>query len=155
MRVTRVETPPDYAGSGVTYAGTKYNISSWEEWIECSRQNASSNATVEYTSRHRQGKPAACSENNTHYLAFNPPVDFLISYLGDVAAEAGVEDLVGRVPGKDHDLGPTMRLARRGDLLWAINYGWEAQSPPDVDGDLIIGEEGDVPGAGVVVWKLR
>jgi beta-galactosidase len=155
MRVTRVETPPDYARSGVTYAGTKYNISSWEEWIECSRQNASSNATVEYTSRHRPGKPAACSENNTHYLAFNPPVDFLISYLGDVAAEAGVEDLVGRAPGTDNDLGPTMRLARRGDLLWAINYGWEAQSPPDVDGDLIIGEEGDVPGAGVVVWKLR
>jgi beta-galactosidase len=155
MRVTRIETPPAYAGSGVSYAGTKYNISSWEEWIECSRQNASSNATVEYTSRHRPGKPAACSENNTHYLAFNPPVDFLISYLGDVAAEAGVEDLVGRVPGKDNDLGPTMRLARRGDLLWAINYGLEAQSPPEVDGDLVIGEEGDVPGAGVVVWKLK
>ena len=155
MRVTRIETPPDYAGSGVTYAGTKYNISSWEEWIECSRKNASSNPTVEYASRHRPGKPAACSENNTHYLAFNPPVDLLISYLGDVAAEAGVEDLVGRVPGVDNDLGPTMRLARRGDLLWAINYGWEAQSPPDVDGDLIIGEEGDVPGAGVMVWKLR
>jgi beta-galactosidase len=155
MRVTRVETPPDYAGSGVTYAGTKYNISSWEEWIECSRQNASSKATVEYTSRHRPGKPAACSENNMHYLAFNPPVNFLISYFGDVAAEAGVEDLVGRIPGTDNDLGATMRLARRGDLLWAINYGWEAQSPPNVDGDLIIGEEGDVPGAGVVVWKLK
>jgi len=155
MRVTRIETPPNYAGSGVTYAGTKYNISSWEEWIECSRQNASSNATVEYTSRHRPGKPAACSENNTHYLAFNPPVEFLISYLGDVAAEAGVENLVGRVPGTDNDLGPTMRLTRRGDLLWAINYGWEAQSPPEVNGDLIIGEDGDVPGAGVAVWKLK
>lgn len=155
MRVTRVETPPTYAGSGVSYAGSNYSISGWEEWIECSRQNATSNATVEYTSRHRPGKPAACSENDTHYLAFNPPADFLVSYLGDVAAGAGVEDLVGRVPGKENDLGATLRLARRGDLLWAINYGWEAQSPPTVDGDLIIGEEGDVPAAGVVVWRLK
>lgn len=155
MRVTRIETPPDYAGSGVSYDGTKYNITAWEEWIECSRQNATSNATVEYTSRHRPGKPAACADNDTHYLAFNPPADFLVSYLGDVAAEAGVEDLVGRVPSVDNDLGPTMRLAKRGDLLWAINYGWEAQSPPDVDGDIVIGEEGDVPAAGVVVWKLK
>jgi beta-galactosidase len=155
LRVTRVETPPSYAGSGISYAGANYSISAWEEWIECSRQNATSNATVEYTSRHRPGKPAACSENNTHYIAFNPPADFLVSYIGDVAAEAGVEDLVGRVPGKDNDLGATLRLARRGDLLWAINYGWEAQSPPKVDGDLIIGDEGDVPAAGVVVWKLK
>ena len=155
MRVTRIETPPTYAGSGISYAGSNYNISAWEEWIECSRQNATSTATVEYTSRHRPGKPAACSENNTHYLAFNPPADFLVSYIGDVAAEAGVEDLVGRVPGKDNDLGATLRLARRGNLLWAINYGWEAQTPPAVGGDLIIGEEGDVPAAGVMVWRLK
>lgn len=155
MRVTRVETPPDYAGSGIKYGGANYNISAWEEWIECSRQNATSNATVEYTSRHRPGKPAACAENKTHYLAFNPPVEFLVSYLGDVAAKAGVEDLVGRVAGSDHDLGATLRLARRGDLLWAFNYGWEAQSAPDVEGDLIVGDEGDVPAAGVLVWKLN
>lgn len=155
MRVTRIETPPSYAGSGVSYAGTNYTVSGWEEWIECSRANATSNATVEYTSRHRPGKPAACSENNTHYLAFNPPVELLVSYIGDVAAEAGIEDLVGRVPGTDNDLGATLRLARRGNLLWAINYGWEAHSAPEVDGDLIVGEEGDVPAAGVLVWKLR
>lgn len=155
MRVTRVETPPEYANSGISYAGTKYNISGWEEWISCSRQNATSNATVEYTSRHRPGKPAACSKNNFHYLAFNPPADLLVDYIGDVAADAGVKDLVGRVPSKDNDLGSTMRLARRDNLLWAINYGWEAQSAPDVDGDLIIGDEGDVPAAGVHVWKLK
>lgn len=31
MRVTRVETPPNYAGSGVEYTGIQYNISAWEE----------------------------------------------------------------------------------------------------------------------------
>jgi beta-galactosidase len=78
-----------------------------------------------------------------------------VSYLGDVAAEAGVGGLVGRYPGKNNDLVAMLRLARRGDLLWANNYGWEAQSPPVVDGEIIIGKEGDVPAAGVVVWKLK
>lgn len=155
MRVTRVETPPTYANSGVSYMDSKHNISGWEEWITCERGNATSEVTVEYTSRHRPGKPAACSANDMHYLAFNPPVELLVSYLGDVAADAGVKDLVGRVPSEENDLGATMRLARRGGLLWAINYGWEGQKAPEIDGELIIGEEGDVPAAGVKVWKLK
>lgn len=155
MKVSRVETPPAYAGSGVSYAGIQYNISGWEEWIACSRDSATSNATIEYTSRHRPGKPAACSAGGLHYLAFNPSIELLVSYLGDVAAGAGIKDVTGRPASKGNDLGSTLRLAKRGDLLWAINYGWDAQTPPDVGGELIVGEAGDVPAAGVVVWKLR
>lgn len=155
MRVTRVETPPMYAGSGVSYSGANYNLSAWEEWVSCSRDNASSNVTIEYTSRHRQGKPAACSSDGIHYLGFNPSVELLVSYLGDVAAEAGIQDVTGRTASKANDLGSTLRLAKRGDLLWVINYGWEAQTPPDIDGGLIIGEAGDVPASGVSVWKLN
>ncbi|KXT14429.1 hypothetical protein AC579_8355 [Pseudocercospora musae] len=155
MRVTRVETPPDYAGSGVSYDGMKYNISYREEWIECARDNATSNATISYTSPHRPGKPAACAKNDLHYLAFNPTADLLVSYIGDVAAHAGIQGVIGRRVDKKNELGATLRLAKRGNLLWAINYGWAAQSPPEVDGDLILGEKGDVPGAGVLVWKLN
>ncbi|RMY81194.1 hypothetical protein D0862_12438 [Hortaea werneckii] len=156
MRVTRYETPPSYAKSGVEYNGTKYNISLWEESLTCSRGNASSEATITSTSRHRAGKPAACAENMTHYLGFNPPVELLVSYLGDVAGEIGMRDLAGReVEGKKNDLGATLRMMRRGDLLWAINYGLKAQTAPEVDGEVIVGEEGgDVPATGVKVWKL-
>lgn len=155
MRVSRIETPPTYANSGVSYAGTTYNISAREEWITCARDDSTSNATVSYTSPHRPGKPAACSEDGLHYLAFNPPVDMLVAYLGDVAAEAGIQDLTGRVADQENDLGATLRLARRGDLLWAINYGSKAHSAPTVDGDLIVGDNADeVPAAGVLVWKL-
>jgi beta-galactosidase GanA len=35
LRVTRIETPPVYARSGVSYAGVAYDISSWEEGIVC------------------------------------------------------------------------------------------------------------------------
>ncbi|KAK6846426.1 hypothetical protein PG987_001614 [Apiospora arundinis] len=162
MRVTRVETPPAFARSGVTYGGKRYNITAREEWIDGSRgsgdeASSSSNATVTYTSRHRPaGKPAACSRDGLHYLAFNPPVDLLVAYLGDVAAGAGVRDLVGRPADKANDLGKSVRLLRRGNLLWAFNYGVEAAARPEVKGAaVIIGEkEGDIPGAGVVVWKI-
>ncbi|KAF3767341.1 family 42 glycoside hydrolase [Cryphonectria parasitica EP155] len=162
MRVTRIETPPSYANSSVSYAGTSYAITYWEEWVSCSRGNASSNATVTSGSKHRLGKPAACASvdqdegKQWHYLGFNPPADFLVSYLGDMAAAAGLSDLTGKAASKDADLGSSLRLLRRGDLLWAFNYGAEAVAAPAVDStaQLVIGEAGDIPAAGVVVWKL-
>lgn len=156
MRVTRIETPPDYAGSGVFYGGANYSIDGREEWIECQRANQTSNPTISYTSPHRPGKPAACEKDGAHYLAFKPPVELLVSYLGDVAAGANIRDLTGKMASKDNDLGSSLRVLRRGDLVWVFNYGTTPVSGPALDGaDLIIGESGDIPAAGVVVWKMR
>lgn len=158
LRVTRIETPPTYANSGVAYSGTNYSISNWEEWVECTRNNASSTVTVTSTSRHRLGKPAACSQNDQwHYIGFSPPVEFLVAYLGDAAASAGLSDLTGAKVDKARDLGSSLRLLRRGGLLWAFNYGTEAVAAPDVgeDAEVIIGVAGEeIPPAGVRVWKL-
>lgn len=156
LRVTRVETPPSYAGSGVLYNGANYSIDGREEWITCERANQTSNATISYTSPHRPGKPAACSKDGWHYLAFKPSVDLLVSYLGDVAASSNVTDIVGRVADKANDLGPSLRLLRRGDLVWAFNYGTSSVALPEVgDAKMIIGNDGDIPGAGVVVWRMN
>lgn len=162
MRVTRVETPPEYANSSVVYGGVEYGITYWEEWVDCRRANASSNVTVTSGSKHRLGKPAACASvgglegREWHYLGFNPPADFLVAYLGGVAAAAGISDLTGKVASGDGDLGSSLRLLRRGDLLCAFNYGTEAVAAPGVSdtAKLIIGEAGDIPAAGVVVWRL-
>ncbi|ETS77289.1 hypothetical protein PFICI_11163 [Pestalotiopsis fici W106-1] len=155
LRVTRVETPPSYAGSGVLYNGANYSIDGREEWISCERANLTSNATISYTSPHRPGKPAACEKDGWHYLAFKPSSDLLVSYLGDVAASANITDLLGRTADKANDLGSSLRLLRRGDLVWAFNYGTSPVSPPSIgDAQLIIGSDGEIPGAGVVVWKL-
>ncbi|KAH6639977.1 beta-galactosidase-domain-containing protein [Truncatella angustata] len=155
-RVTRVETPPSYAGSGVLYGGSNYSIDGREEWIECRRANLTSSATVTYTSPHRPGKPAACEKDGAHYLAFKPSTDFLVAYLGDVAAGANITALTGILASKDNDLGSSLRLLRRGNLVWAFNYGTSAVAAPTIENaELLIGELGDIPGAGVVVWKLQ
>lgn len=156
MRVTRVETTPPYAGSRVSYAGANFNVSSWEEWISCERDNQTSNAMVSYSSPFRKGKPAACSKNGTHYLAFNPPPDFLVSYLGEVAADANIKALTGKLASKDSDLGPTTRLTRRENLLWIFNYGLESIEPPEIEeAELLIGDKGAIEPADLAVYKLK
>lgn len=155
MRVSRVETPPDYAHSGVTYASTPYNISGWEENLACTRGNQSSNVTITYTTRHLLGRPAACTKDGLHYIAFKPPVELLIAYLGEIAASNNLTDLTGKAASQDNDLGDSLRLARRGDLLWVFNYGLESVASPNVTGaELLLGESGDIPSAGLAVWQL-
>lgn len=156
LRVTRIETPPSYANSGVQYGGRNYSITYWEEWVACARDNATSSVSVTSTSKHRYGQPAACAAQGWHYLGFNPPADFLVAYLGDVAAAAGITDLRGKTPSADNDLGDSLRLLRRDNLLWAFNYGTEAVATPEVanGAEQIIGDEGDIPAAGVKVWKI-
>lgn len=156
MRVTRIETTPSYAGSSVSYDGSAYNISSWEEWITCERDNRTSTATVTYASSPvRKDKPAACSKDGAHYLAFNPPPDFLVAYLGDVAAEVDIKSITGKTANKDDDLGPSVRLAKRGNLVWVFNYGPEAVDVPEIEGaEFLIGDEGEIQPAGLAVYKV-
>lgn len=162
MRVTRIETPPSYANSGVEYAGANYSIVNWEETVECTREGqGNSTVTVTSTSAHRMGKPAACanSDSNWHYVGFNPPVEFLVAYLGDLAAAAGLNNVAGVAVDKTQDLGSSgVRLLRRDGLVWAFNYGTEAVAAPAVsDGAVVVvgGEDGTmIPAAGVRVWKM-
>lgn len=155
MKVTRVETPPSYANSGVSYANKTYNISFWEENIVCTRDNATSNVAITSTSQHRKGKPAACEKNGFHYLGFNPPVDTLVAYIGDVARKAGVMDVFGRLAAKENDLRGNLRVLERGGLVWAFNYGAEDVEAPRVNGTVVLGGNSTVmEGAGVKVWKM-
>ncbi|RAH65649.1 beta-galactosidase [Aspergillus aculeatinus CBS 121060] len=159
MKVTRIETPPDYAGQSVAYAGRRFNISGWAEWVVCGRDEAT---RLRYTGpRHRQGRPAGCAANGVHYLGVNPTVELLVAYLGDVAREANLTDVLGRSVrggGGMTDLGPDLRFARRGAVLWGFNYGLEAVRVPEILGArrVVIGSRNgsEIPAAGVVVWRL-
>jgi beta-galactosidase len=158
LRVTRVETPPTYANSGVRYGGTNYSIDGREEWVACERGgNRTSRVAATYTSPHRAGRPAVCASADTHYVGFKPSsTDFLVAYLGDVASGLGLRTLAGQDVGAD--LGSALRLLRRGNLVFAFNYGTSPVAAPALGDELstaeiIVGEAGDIPAAGVVVWK--
>ncbi|KAL2817902.1 beta-galactosidase-domain-containing protein [Aspergillus cavernicola] len=157
MRVTRVETPPSYADSTVVYAGTTFNISGWEEWVVCERNNRTSVVTMTSSSPHRLGQPAACSMDGLHYLGFNPSVDLLVSYLGDVAKHSMITDFAGRQANSSNDLGPTLRFAKRGTLLWGFNYGLAPASLPAIEGaELLIGGNGsEIESADIAVSRLK
>lgn len=89
-------------------------------------------------------------------MAFNPPVDLLVSYLGDVARAAGVKDVFGRTAVKEDDLGGNLRVSERGGLVWAFNYGAEDVEAPRVNGTVVLGRNSTtVEGADVKVWKLH
>lgn len=129
--------------SGIKYGSETYNISGWEEWLTCARNNRTSDSTITFTSPTRSGKSAACSKNGYHYIGFNPPIELLVSYIGDLVAKTDIKDLAGRPANKKNDLGPTMRLVRRSNLLWAFNYGMEDAKPPTVvNGKILIGKKG-------------
>jgi beta-galactosidase GanA len=155
MRVTRVETTPPEAGSKVSYDGKDFSISGWEEWVFCERDNRTSTVSVKYSSSFRNDTPAACSKGGTHYIGFNPSSDFLVSYLGDIAAHASLKSLTGKLASKDTDLGPTLRLTRRGNLLWVFNFALKSVEAPEIEGaELLIGDGGMIKSADFVVYKL-
>lgn len=109
--------------------------------------------TVESTSRHRLRKEkgesaiaAACSfpfpgsttttKNRIHYISFNPPIEFLIEYIRDLLSPSpspSTPSTPSTSPNSDEnsgekkylDLGPAIRILRRENLLWMMNYGWE------------------------------
>lgn len=108
--------------------------------------------TVESTSRHRlrKGKSAAaaCSfpfpfpksttnttaKNRIHYISFNPPAEFLIEYIRDILPHSpsstppSSPSTSPNSDGKKYlDLGPAIRILRRENLLWIMNYGWEEE----------------------------
>ena len=75
-----------------------------------------------------------------HYLAGQVDDGLLRRVLADVATAAGLSP---------RDLGPGVRLERRGNFNFLFNYGPE---PVTIAHDLLIGQN-PVPPAGVAIWR--
>lgn len=75
------------------------------------------------------------AKNRIHYISFNPPLEFLIEYIRDLlppssspssSSPSTSPSSDGNSNGKKYlDLGPAIRILRRENLLWMMNYGWE------------------------------
>lgn len=88
-------------------------------------------------------------KNRIHYISFNPPAEFLLEYIRDILPPPSPSPSSSTSPndensgGKKHlDLGPAIRIFRRENLVWMMNYGWEEKEIVVVELDE--GEEEEV-----------
>jgi beta-galactosidase len=75
-----------------------------------------------------------------HYLAGQVDEGLLRRVLTEVAVVAGLQP---------RDLGPDVRVERRGELNFLFNYGSQVVA---IEEDVLIGNK-LVPSAGVAIWK--
>ncbi|WP_372915757.1 beta-galactosidase [Sandarakinorhabdus sp.] len=130
VTVVRVESlPPGIALA----AGNAGLVSGWMEDVEAGAGTDTRLALDD-------GRGLWFAQGRAHYLAGQVDDGLLRRVVGDVAAAAGL------LP---RDLGPDVRLERRGDLNFLFNYG---PQPVPIGHDLLIGVS-PVPPAGVAIWK--
>lgn len=107
----------------------------WSERVECY-------AGTDIVSRFESGAPAIVKNKNTISLLGWPDPDLLGDVMRHAASEAGLD--LFSVP-------DTVRIRRRGEFVFAINYGDDAWTPPDF-GTRILGA-GDVKPQDLGIWK--
>ena len=130
VTVARVESlPPGIA----LLAGNAGQVSGWMEDVEAG-------SAVQTRLALDDGRGLWFVQGRAHYLAGQVDDGLLRRVVGDVALAAGLQP---------RDLGPDVRLERRGDQNFLFNYGVQ---PVPIGHDLLIGVN-PVPPAGVAIWK--
>lgn len=138
MRVTRVESLPDYHAETVLMGNASFAARRWRETVETREPVLAS-----FQGDYRPGTPALVGNDRARYLATLPEPEGLRMVLGDALAWAGVATLP--------DLG-NLRIARRGGLTFAFNFGAApATAPAPGQARFHIGQR-TVPPAGVAAW---
>ncbi|NDD28927.1 MAG: beta-galactosidase [Proteobacteria bacterium] len=104
IRVNRVESLRPGLVDMVMHEGRVYPATRWVEHIE---------SRLSPRARFDDGRGAVYCDGNVHYIGFWPDEAFLIDYLGEVCAQAGVPTL---------RLSEEVRVRRRGDVTFAFSY---------------------------------
>lgn len=138
VRISRVESLPDYHNEPVLFGNVQHRAKGWRESIVTSET-----VLATFEGSYRKGAPAYVGNDKTRYLATLPDAEFLRQIMVDALEWAGV----ARLP----DLGD-LRIARRGSLTFAFNFGAETADIPASSGArLLIGDRRVKP-ADLAVW---
>ena len=138
FRVTRVESLPDFHRETVLYGNSTHQTSGWRETIRTTETVLAS-----FEGDHRSGAPAVIGNDKARYAATLPRGEFLMTLMTDTLGWAGVQTLP--------DLGD-LRLARRGKLHFAFNYGAStATVPAPASAKFLVGDRRLSP-VGVAIW---
>eukprot|EP01037_Dinobryon_pediforme_P006443 gene6443-6510_t len=113
VRVLAVETLRPGCEGTITRGNREHASGRWRESIEA--------PGADVLGRYEDGSVAMVRRGRCYYLATLTDDTFLLELYEDMAAEAGVATV--RLP-------ETLRLRRRGDLVFAINYGAKAMPAP-------------------------
>ena len=138
LQVTRVESLPEFHNETVLYGNEMHAARVWRETIR-----SPESVLARFSGDYRDGAPALVGNDKARYLAAGAQGDFLMKVIGDALDWAGV----ARLP----DLGD-LRLARRGALRFAFNYGkGPAEVPAGPDAVFHVGGRMLAP-VDVAVW---
>ncbi len=130
-RVTQVSSLRPGLGENVSGI-VEGRVERWRESIE---------TAAEILARFENGDPALTAMGKHLYLACWPDAQLLKSVLGLAAERAGLATI---------DLPDTIRVRRRGDIVFAFNYGHQAWQIP-FSGEFLLGDS-VVPPQGVCAW---
>jgi beta-galactosidase len=135
LRVTAVESlPPGHSEAVERDLG---NVVTWLEHVE---------TDCAVRGRLQSGRPVWLSNGRCDYLAACPDAQLMASILRTLAAESGVEAA---------PLPEGLRLSRRGNLRFAVNYAPDRVDMPETltnGADFLVGEGTLAPG-GVAIWR--
>jgi beta-galactosidase len=135
LRVTAVESlPPDHSEAVERDLG---NVVTWLEHVE---------TDCAVRGRLQSGRPVWLGNGRCDYLAACPDAQLMASILRTLAAESGVEAA---------PLPEGLRLSRRGNLRFAVNYAPDRVDMPETltnGADFLVGEGTLAPG-GVAIWR--
>ncbi len=133
--VQRVESLRPGADPTIEIDDEYYAARAWRETLE---------TTAQVLATFEGGHPAWLRQGRFHYLATWPGESLFDRLIGTLAKEAGLT-LIS--PQRD------VRLRRRGDLRFAINYGpGRATCPAPAGAEFLMGER-QMPAAAVTVWR--
>ncbi len=138
MKVTRVESLPDWHAETVLLGNHRLQARRWRETVETTAPTLGHFATD-----YRDGSPALIGNDKARYLATLPDPDSLRRVMEDTLLWAGVDHLP--------DLGD-LRLTRRGAVSFAFNFGPTPAEVPAPPGATFHLGARQLPPCGVAAW---
>jgi beta-galactosidase len=124
IRVTRVESFRPGSSVPLTLDNEVFHFDRWREFVTPTE--------AEVVARTEDGQAALTRRSGAHYLAGSPDKALTARLVGRLAREAGLDFT---------PLPQGLRLRRRGDMIFAFNYGpLPVELAPVVCGERVLGE---------------
>ena len=140
LRVTRVESLPDWSEERFSFDGASHVARGWRETIEIGE---GTEVLARFEGAYRPGSAAIVGTGRWRYVATWPVPEALDAVLGAALDWAGVE----RLP-----LAPDLRLARRGAVTFAFNFGPDTLMAPAPAGARFLLGRAEIGPADFAAW---